>query len=176
MPSIACDYEGCMWSGTAYTLCGSTMHLCVAHKQEMIELSSERVRRWPLGIRECMLRWSLGIPEEAEPEEAEPAPTQASTTDDCGEPAPAEQPQFNPSGSKYLREFSCCVGGRADVYTVLEAFAVTCPARQHAIKKLLCSGIRGKGDVLQDLMEARDAVDRAIQMQISRTIGKEDDC
>lgn len=72
---------------------------------------------------------------------------------------------FNASGSKYLREMRCLVDGRADVYAVLEAFSVTCPARQHAVKKLLCSGIRGKGDVLQDLKEARDAIDRAIQMQ-----------
>ena len=72
---------------------------------------------------------------------------------------------FNASGSKYLREMRCLVDGRADVYAVLEAFSVTCPARQHAVKKLLCSGIRGKGDVLQDLQEARDAIDRAIQMQ-----------
>lgn len=59
----------------------------------------------------------------------------------------------------------CLVDGRADVYAVLDAFAVTCPARQHAIKKLLCSGLRGKGSVLQDLQEARDAIDRAIQME-----------
>lgn len=71
---------------------------------------------------------------------------------------------FNTSGSKYLRKMECLVNGHADVYAVLHAFAVTCPARQHAIKKLLCSGIRGKGSVLQDLMEARDAIDRAIQM------------
>ena len=76
--------------------------------------------------------------------------------------------QFNKSGSKYLRQMRCLVDGRADVYAVLEAFEVTCPARQHAIKKLLCSGIRGKGDATQDLAEARDAVDRAIQMEAAR--------
>lgn len=72
--------------------------------------------------------------------------------------------EFNASGSKYLREMKHLVDGRADVYAVLVAFNVTCPARQHAIKKLLCSGIRGKGSELQDLNEARDAVDRAIQL------------
>jgi len=77
---------------------------------------------------------------------------------------------FNQSGLKYLREMKCLVDGKADVYAVLEAFEVTCPARQHAIKKLLCSGIRGKGDVMQDLLEARDAIDRAIQMDRSRTL------
>lgn len=75
------------------------------------------------------------------------------------------------SGSKYHRDMRCLVDGKADVYTVLEAFSVTCPARQHAIKKLLCAGIRGKGDTVQDLREARDAVERAIQMEESRRIG-----
>ena len=75
---------------------------------------------------------------------------------------------FNPSGSKYLRDCSCSVDGQVDVYAVLDAFDVTCPARQHAIKKLLCSGIRNKGTVLQDLTEARDAVSRAIQMEEAR--------
>ena len=75
---------------------------------------------------------------------------------------------FNKSGSKYLRDVTCSVDGKVDVYAVLEAFNVLCPARQHAIKKLLCSGIRGKGNAVQDLEEARDAVDRAIQMEQSR--------
>lgn len=75
-----------------------------------------------------------------------------------------ENKQFNASGSKYLRPMHHLVDGKADVYAVLIAFNVTCPARQHAIKKLLCSGIRGKGSCLQDLSEARDAIDRAIQI------------
>ena len=70
---------------------------------------------------------------------------------------------FNESGSKYLRPIKL-INGMVDVYSVLVAFAVNCPARQHAIKKLLCSGWRGKGDELQDLREARDAIDRAIQL------------
>lgn len=77
---------------------------------------------------------------------------------------------FNKSGEKYLREVRCLVNGKIDVYAVLEAFNVTCPARQHAIKKLLCTGIRGKGDQIQDLSEAQDAVGRAIQMEKSRGI------
>lgn len=85
-----------------------------------------------------------------------------------GAPKKAEKPKFNASGSKYLRDIRCLVGGKADVYAVLDAFNVSCPARQHAIKKLLCSGLRGKGDVMQDLHEARDAVDRAIQMETVR--------
>jgi hypothetical protein len=83
------------------------------------------------------------------------------------EKAPVSEP-FNKSGSKYLRNAPCSIDGRLDVYAVLDAFNVTCPARQHAIKKLLCSGIRGKGDVIQDLEEAGDAVQRAIQMEKAR--------
>lgn len=60
-----------------------------------------------------------------------------------------------------------------DVYSVLEAFDVRCPARQHAIKKLLCAGIRGKGDTLQDLQEAAQAVDRAVEMERGRRDGTE---
>jgi hypothetical protein len=55
-----------------------------------------------------------------------------------------------------------------DVYDVLVAFDVTCPARQHAIKKLLCAGLRGKGDVESDLRESGEAVNRAIQLHMLR--------
>jgi hypothetical protein len=69
------------------------------------------------------------------------------------------------TGSKYLRRINVDEAGRADVYDVLEAFNVTCPARAHAIKKLLCAGIRGKGNALQDLKETADAVARAITLE-----------
>lgn len=75
---------------------------------------------------------------------------------------------FNETGSKYLRNVPCSINGQIDVYAVLDAFAVDCPARQHAIKKLLCAGIRGKNSELDDLREAEDAVKRAIQMYYSR--------
>ena len=77
-----------------------------------------------------------------------------------------DEPQadsINRSGLKYLRDVQL-IGGKIDVYAVLVAFGVSCPARQHAIKKLLCAGLRGKGDELQDLHEAGDAIDRAIQI------------
>lgn len=80
------------------------------------------------------------------------------------------------SGNKYHRlihsvqelEGFCIV----DVYCVIDAFDVTCPARQHAIKKLLCAGLRGKGDTLQNLTETRDAVDRAIVLERQRMAAK----
>lgn len=71
---------------------------------------------------------------------------------------------FNKSGSKYLRQIRLTADGECDVYAVLIAFNVTCPARQHAIKKLLCSGIRGKGSERQDLEEARDAITISLEL------------
>lgn len=64
---------------------------------------------------------------------------------------------LNHAGNKYLRIIHSAVTAgsvQVDVYAVLEAFQVTCPARQHALKKLLCAGLRGKGSQLQDLEEA----------------------
>lgn len=73
------------------------------------------------------------------------------------------------TGNKYIRTIHSRYKDKGhcliDVYSVLEAFDVRCPAIQHAVKKLLCAGIRGKGDRLQDLVEARDAISRAIEMQ-----------
>lgn len=71
----------------------------------------------------------------------------------------------NLSGNKYIRKIKGAVGDDTiDVYSVLATFDVTCPATQHAIKKLLCAGLRGKGDKLQDLTEALDAVARAVSL------------
>lgn len=76
----------------------------------------------------------------------------------------------NNSGEKYRRKVKLLPGDRVDVYRVLDAFEVACPARQHAIKKLLCAGIRGKADVLQDLKEASDAIFEAISMEVARHV------
>lgn len=60
-------------------------------------------------------------------------------------------------------------GIEADVYDVLVAWNVSCPARHHAIKKLLMAGQRGVKSTLQDLEEARDAVTRAIELERARS-------
>lgn len=74
------------------------------------------------------------------------------------------------SGNKYHRVIGDATdlkkNATVDVYSVLVAFGVTCPACQHAIKKLLCAGLRGKGDARQDLTEARDAITRAIELHV----------
>lgn len=73
------------------------------------------------------------------------------------------------AGKKYLRKIYSPIDGSSiyvDVYAVLEAFRVTCPARGHAIKKLLCAGLRGKGSELQDLDEAINSCGpRILEMQ-----------
>jgi hypothetical protein len=51
-----------------------------------------------------------------------------------------------------------------DVYRVLDAFQVTCPATAHAVKKLLCAGIRGHKDNEQDLAEAAESIEEARAM------------
>lgn len=52
-----------------------------------------------------------------------------------------------------------------DVYDVLKAFEVHCPAVAHGIKKALCPGTRGTKGKLQDLREARDSLNRAIDLE-----------
>lgn len=65
------------------------------------------------------------------------------------------------SGSKYLR---CIRGEEIDVYDVLVAFDITCPAMAHAIKKMLCSGLRGVKSAEQDKVEAIEAIRRSIDL------------
>ncbi len=74
-------------------------------------------------------------------------------------------------GKKYLRTIWSAfgsdrpIGVPVDVYAVLKAFGVVCPARAHAIKKLLCCGNRGKGTEMDDLVGAMAALNRAIDIQ-----------
>ena len=63
--------------------------------------------------------------------------------------------------SKYNRQLK---GVTVDVYDVLKAFDVTCPALQHLIKKALCAGLRGHKDVTQDLQDIIDSAHRAMEL------------
>ena len=56
----------------------------------------------------------------------------------------------------------------ADVYDVLDAFNVTCPALAHLTKKSLCVGIRGHKDTNIDLDEIKEASIRAIELNKTR--------
>jgi hypothetical protein len=73
--------------------------------------------------------------------------------------------------NKYAREITQTLADEdqgytisVDVYDVLRAFNVTDPAIQHAIKKLLCTGIRGHKDSRQDLEEAIQSIERALDI------------
>ena len=74
-------------------------------------------------------------------------------------------------GSKYHRTIRQTLLGethghaiKVDVYDVLQAFGVTCPALQHAVKKLLCAGLRGQKTAEQDISEAANSCRRAIEL------------
>lgn len=57
-----------------------------------------------------------------------------------------------------------CKGITVDVYDVLKAFEVTCPAMQHAIKKCLMAGKRGAKDAVQDMDEAIQSIERSKEL------------
>jgi hypothetical protein len=80
------------------------------------------------------------------------------------------QKNESPETRKYRRIVVAADGrvAECDVYDVLEAFGVKCPARQHAIKKLLCAGLRGAKSELADLVESRVSIDRALELIHSR--------
>ena len=74
-------------------------------------------------------------------------------------------------GNKYHRTITQTLPGdthglsvTVDVYDVLKAFGVTCPAAQHAVKKLLCAGLRGAKSAEQDIEEAANSCRRAIEL------------
>ena len=63
--------------------------------------------------------------------------------------------------NKYQRTIK---GVTVDVYDVLVAFDVTCPAMAHAIKKMLMPGQRGSKNSEQDKREAIQAIERSIEL------------
>ena len=87
-------------------------------------------------------------------------------------PAPEQPPAPTPDrGSKYHRTITQTLAGdthglsvTVDVYDVLQAFGVSCPALQHAVKKLLCAGLRGNKSAEQDIEEAANSCQRAIEL------------
>lgn len=51
-----------------------------------------------------------------------------------------------------------------DVYRVLDAFGVYDPATQHAVKKMLCMGLRGHKVYLTDLNDSIDSLQKAKEL------------
>lgn len=63
--------------------------------------------------------------------------------------------------NKYQREIK---GTTVDVYDVLKAFDITCPAIQHALKKLLMPGQRGVKSYIEDIEEAIVSLNRSKEL------------
>ena len=74
--------------------------------------------------------------------------------------------------SKYDREIIGIDGTvtRVDVYRVLDAFGVSDPATQHAIKKMLCMGLRGHKDYLTDLNDSIDSLQKVRELYVQKMI------
>lgn len=73
------------------------------------------------------------------------------------------QEELNAGGtSKYNRTMTNTHGSTmtVDVYDVLRAFDIRDPALQHALKKLLCMGLRGHKDTGTDLAEAIESLEK----------------
>ena len=75
---------------------------------------------------------------------------------------------------KYNRTITDNGGNAAcvDVYDVLKAFGVSCPALQHLIKKALCAGLRGHKDISQDIVDIVDSANRAQELNAEKSIIK----
>ena len=78
-------------------------------------------------------------------------------------------------GNKYNKEIINIIDEEVirvtvDVYDIIDSFGVTCPALQHAIKKILFAGERGHKDKNQDLNEALQSISRAIQLETVRNV------
>lgn len=65
---------------------------------------------------------------------------------------------------RVIRGVDDCSFVLSDVYDVLKAFDVRCPALQHLIKKALCTGLRGHKTREQDLQDIIDSANRALEL------------
>ena len=93
---------------------------------------------------------------------------------DCGEEihhSTESEVEVEVVENKYLREIINKNGESiiVDVYDVLDAFQVTCPALQHLSKKALCAGLRGHKSAAEDLVDIWNSAERAIQLNDNRS-------
>lgn len=68
------------------------------------------------------------------------------------------------NAKKYNHYFVRVPWSYIDIYRLLELFKVTDNAIGHAVKKLLVPGLRGSKPTKQDIIEARDTLNRRIEM------------
>lgn len=73
-------------------------------------------------------------------------------------------------GNKYHREIIgfCGTMVEVDVYRVLDAFKTESPAIDHAVKKMLCTGIRGHKDYLTDIDNAIESLQEAKLLHLQK--------
>ncbi len=87
-------------------------------------------------------------------------------------PSIYDRPITEHGGGKYLRRIHSADGKggpiNVDIYCVIEAFCIYCPALQHAIKKILACGQRGKGNKIDDIHGTFDALWRALELEKQR--------
>lgn len=81
-------------------------------------------------------------------------------------------PDFVKDGSKYHREIIGLDGVKTtvDVYRILDAFKTDCAATDHAIKKMLCAGLRGHKDKLTDYDNAIESLQAAKELLLQREV------
>lgn len=83
----------------------------------------------------------------------------------CSQPKYIHELQWQEHGAAQTNKYQRTIKGvTVDVYDVLVAFGVTCPAMAHAIKKMLMPGRRGSKDAEQDKREAIQAIERSIEL------------
>lgn len=79
-------------------------------------------------------------------------------------PAPESVRNAPENAKKYNHYFVRVPWSHIDIYRLLELFRVTDNAIGHAVKKLLVPGLRGTKPTKQDIIEARDTLNRRIEM------------
>lgn len=72
--------------------------------------------------------------------------------------------------NKYNRKITDKQGNQitVDVYDVLKAFDVKCPALQHLAKKALCAGLRGHKSLETDLNDILASAGRAVELNANQ--------
>jgi len=70
---------------------------------------------------------------------------------------------YQHSSTEYKHYKYSYKGIKLDPYRILQVYGITCPAQQHAIKKLLRAGNSVK-DLEQDIQEVIDTLQRKLEM------------
>ena len=70
----------------------------------------------------------------------------------------------NKYDKRVIDKYNPYINSVVDVYSVLKAFEVKCPALQHLIKKALCAGLRGHKGIETDLQDIIDSAIRAKEL------------